>query len=98
MERHQLLIHLHHCCREINRRLRIRSLMLGQKIDVITIDDDRIKNRVVRGSVEQTLNACSTQRQIGCAMRNAASAPRLVAIPGAVITSANWIPRPASSG
>jgi hypothetical protein len=69
--------------------------------NVITLDDDRIKShldRIVRGSVEETLNARWTLRQIGCAMRNATSAARRVAIPVLVITSANCMPRPARCG
>jgi hypothetical protein len=47
--------------------------------NVITIDDERIKNhldRVVRGSVEETLNALLDAERIGCAMRNATSTAR----------------------
>jgi hypothetical protein len=47
--------------------------------NVITIDDEWIKNhldRVVRGSVEETLNALLDAERIGCAMRNATSAAR----------------------
>ena len=70
----------------------------GPLNNVIRIDDERIKghlDRVVRGTVEETLNSCSTPRRTGCAMRSATSAPRRVAIPGPVTTSAVWKPRPA---
>jgi putative transposase len=69
--------------------------------NVITIDDERIKNhldRVVRGSVEETLNAFWTRRRIGCAMRSAMNAARRDAIRGPAITSASCIPKPARFG
>jgi hypothetical protein len=47
--------------------------------NVITIDDERIKNhlnRVVRGSVEETLNALLDAERIGCAVRDDTSAAR----------------------
>jgi hypothetical protein len=70
--------------------------------NVITIDDERIKShldRVVRGTVEETLNApCSMPRQIGCAMRNGMSAARRVGIPAPDTTSAACRPRLARYG
>ena len=44
--------------------------------NVITIDDERIKNhldRIVRGSVEETLNASLTPKPTGYAIRSATS-------------------------
>jgi hypothetical protein len=69
--------------------------------NVITIDDERIKShldRVVRGTAEETLNALSMPRRIGCAMRNAMSAATRVAIPAPATTSAGCRPRPARYG
>jgi hypothetical protein len=50
--------------------------------NVITIDNERIKShldRLVGGSVEETLNAL---RRIGCAMRDVMSAARPSRYPG----------------
>jgi putative transposase len=56
--------------------------------NVITIDDDRIKNhldRVVRGSVEEPLNALLDAGRIGCATPSVTSAAR----PDAILAPAN---------
>jgi hypothetical protein len=69
--------------------------------NVITIDDERIKShleRVVRGTVEETLNACSMPKRIGCAMRNAMSAATRVGIPAPATKSAACRPRLARYG
>jgi hypothetical protein len=60
--------------------------------NVIRIDDGRIKShldRVVRGSVEETLNALLDAEADRLAMRNVTSATRHAAIPGPAITSAS---------
>jgi hypothetical protein len=49
--------------------------------NVITIDDERIKNhldRLVRGRVEETLNALLRRKRTAYAMRNATSAAMVV--------------------
>ena len=68
--------------------------------NVITIDDERISHldRVVRGTVEETLNALLDAEAIGCAMRNAMSAAPRVAIPAPATTSAACRPRLARYG
>jgi hypothetical protein len=51
--------------------------------NVITIDDDRIKHLlglVVRGAVEETLNALLDAEVDGSAMRSGTNAPQLGAI------------------
>jgi hypothetical protein len=51
--------------------------------NVITIDDDRIKHLpglVVRGAVEETLNALLDAEADGSAMRSGTNAPQLGAI------------------
>lgn len=65
--------------------------------NVISIDDERIKNhldRLVRGTVEETLNT----RRIGCAMRSAMNAVRPGATGALAITSATCRPRLARFG
>ena len=68
---------------------------------VITIDDERIKShldRVVRGTVEEALNALLDAEADRCAMRNAMSAAPRVAIPAPATTSAACRPRPVRCG
>jgi hypothetical protein len=69
--------------------------------NVITIDDERIKNhldRVVRGSVEETLNALLEAEADGCAMRSVTSAARRVGIHARATMSASCRPRLARCG
>ena len=69
--------------------------------NVITIDDERIKNhleRVVRGSMEETLTRFWMRRRIGCATPSVTSAARPDAIPAPATTSATCRPRPARCG
>ena len=70
--------------------------------NVIPIDDERIKDhldRMVRGSVEDTLNALlDAEADQLCNACNGTSAARLVAIPGPVITNASFTPRLARFG
>jgi hypothetical protein len=69
--------------------------------NVITIDDERIKShleRVVRGTVEETLNALLDAEAVGCAMPSVTSVVRLAATPVPVITSATYRPRLARCG
>jgi hypothetical protein len=69
--------------------------------NVISIDDERIKShldRVVRGTVEETLNALLDAEAVGCAMRNAMSAVRRVGIPAPDTTSAAYRPKLARYG
>jgi putative transposase len=70
--------------------------------NVITIDDERIKShldRVVRGTVEETLNALlDAEADRLCAMRNAMSAAPRVAIAAPTTTSAACRPRPVRCG
>jgi hypothetical protein len=59
--------------------------------NVITIDDERIKNhldRIVRGSVEETLNAL-LEAEVGYIMRSVTSAARRVEIRARATTSAS---------
>jgi hypothetical protein len=52
--------------------------------NVISIDDERIKDhldRVVRGTVEETLKRFWMRRQIGCAMHSATNAVKRAGIP-----------------
>ena len=70
----------------------------GPLNNVIRIDDERIKGhleRVVRGTVEETLNSLLDAEADRLAMRNAMSAPRRGAIPGPATTSRASRPRPA---
>jgi hypothetical protein len=69
--------------------------------NVITIDDERIKShldRVVRGTVEETLNALLDAEADRLCMRNAMSAAPHVAIAAPATTSAACRPRPARCG
>jgi len=69
--------------------------------NVITIDDDRIKShldRVVRGSVEEMLNALLDAEADRCAMRSATNAARHAAIRAPATTSAICRPRLARYG
>jgi len=65
--------------------------------NVITIDDERIRghlDRVVRGTVEETLNALlDAEAAIAYVMRSAMSERRLGRIRGRVITSEAFGPR-----
>ena len=64
--------------------------------NVISIDDERIKShldRVVRGTVEETLNALLEAEADRRAMPSATSVVRLAATPVPVITSATCRPR-----
>ena len=70
--------------------------------NVITIDDERIKNhldRVVRSSVEETLNANFwMRRRIGFVTPSVTSAALPAAIPALATTSATCRPRRARCG
>ena len=64
--------------------------------NVIQIDDERVRDdfrRIVRSTVEETLNA--KPRPIGCATQNVTSARRHGAISDLPTTSASCRPRPA---
>ena len=64
--------------------------------NVIRIDDERVRDhlgRIVRGTVEEKLNA--KPRPIGCATQNVTSARRHGAISDLAATSASCRPRPA---
>jgi hypothetical protein len=66
--------------------------------NVISIDDERIKShldRVVRGTVEETLNALLDAEATGCAMRSVTNAAKRAATRAPAITSASCRPRPA---
>jgi hypothetical protein len=69
----------------------------GPLNNVIRIDDERIKghlDRVVRGTVEETLNSL-LDAEADRAMRSVMSALKRGAIPERATTSAAWRPRPA---
>ena len=69
--------------------------------NVISIDDERIKNhldRVVRGSVEETLTPCSRPKRTGYATRSAMNAARPVRIHARATMSASCRPRLARCG
>ena len=67
--------------------------------NVIRIDDERVRDhlgRIVRGTVEETLNAMlEAEGPIGCATQSVTSARRHGAISGLAATSASCRPRPA---
>ena len=75
----------------------------GPLNNVITIDDERIKShleRVVRGTVEETLNAlldAEADRLCNAQRYERSAAPR-VAIPAPATTSAACRPRPVRCG
>ena len=69
--------------------------------NVITIDDERIKNhldRVVRSSVEETLNALLDAEADRLCNASVTNAVRPDAIPAPATTSATCRPRPARCG
>jgi hypothetical protein len=69
--------------------------------NVITIDDERIRNRldrVLRGSVEETLNALLDAEADRLCNASVTNAVRPDAIPAPATTSATCRPRPARCG
>ena len=70
----------------------------GALNNVIRIDDEQIKghlDRIVRGTVEETLNALLESEADRLATRSVTSVPRLGVTPALATTSAIWRRRPA---
>ena len=69
--------------------------------NVIRIDDDRVREhlgRIVRGTVEETLNAMLEAEAVACATPVATSRQRRAAISVPAATIASCRPKPARSG